>query len=63
MSFWGSRRLKTQNKPISKISLIFGKYPKGGPLEKKFLVVFLTQYFSMEYQRRLLECHLGVLQC
>ena len=28
MSFWGSRRLKTQNKPISKISLIFGKYPK-----------------------------------
>ena len=36
MSFWGSRRLKTQNKPISKISLIFGKYPKGGPLEKKF---------------------------
>ena len=54
---------KTQNKPIFKNFNIFEKYPKGGPLEKKFLVFFLTQNLTMEYQRRLLECHLGVLQC
>ena len=63
MSFLGLRMLKNPKKPISKNYNIFEKYPKGGPLENFFLVFFLTQNFTMEYQRRLLECHLGVLQC
>ena len=63
MSFLGLRMLKNPKKPISKNYNIFEKYPKGGPFEKKFLVFLITQNFTMEYQRRLLECHLGVLQC
>ena len=64
MSFLGLRMLKNPKKPISKNCNIFEKYPKGGPFEKKtFFVFFLTQNFTMEYQRRPLECHLGVSQC
>ena len=45
MSFWGSRRLKTQNKPISKISLIFGKYPKAlGKKNFSFLFNIIFYY-------------------
>ena len=63
MSFLGLRMLKNLKKPISKNWNIFEKYPKGEPGKKTFLVFFLTQNFTMEYQRRLLECNLGVLQC
>ena len=39
---------KPQNEPISKISKNFGKYPKGGPLEKKFFsFLFNTVFYSV----------------
>ena len=63
MSFLGLRMLKNPKKPIYKNCNIFEKYPKGGPFDFFFLQFSLiTQNFTMEYQRRLLECHLGGLQ-
>ena len=41
----------------------FQKYAKGGPLEKKILIFFLTLYSTLEDHMRLLECHLRVLEC
>ena len=41
----------------------FQKYAKGGPLEKKNLISFLTLYSTLEDHMRLLECHLRVLEC
>ena len=39
---------KPQNEPISKISKNFGKYPKGGPLEKNFFsFLFITVFYSL----------------
>ena len=56
MSFLGLRMLKNPKKPNYKNCNIFENI-------QIFLVFLITQNFTMEYQRRLLECHLGVLQC
>ena len=37
---------KPQNEPISKISKNFGKYPKGGPLEKRFFSFLFNIIFN-----------------
>ena len=45
MSFLGLRMLKNPKKPISKNCNIFEKYPKGGPLEKKFSFLSITEFY------------------
>ena len=64
MLFCGLIKLKNQKCAYFQNFEFFWKISKGGTLGKKiFLVFFLAQYFTVEYQRRLLECHLGVFKC